>query len=529
MAVSSFVRLWKFKSRIRIVAAFLLRSRDRLAKRADTLKEEIRRLKEEDKQLRQTIRKKDKLIKAQSRRNARLRAEIKELREQPLRFPDDPPLPNHHYGATMIALCLRLVLKVGLRATPEVLKVVFETLNISVNQVPDYTTVRIWTLRAGVAAIERPIEPADDWIWMADHSNQIGQEKVLSIIGIRACDLPPPGEPLRRENMRVLEVVVDTDWKREDMTEVYQLLSEQCGGPPLALIVDGAVELREGAEPLQNQRETMLILRDFKHYAANILKKVVGDDERFEEFSKQIGRTRSSIQQTELAHFTPPSPKSKARFMNLRSTLLWAVMVLWHLSNHRSKSRQGISAARMNDKLGWMREYRDDILRWNACQDVVSAALKFINEQGVFKGAARWLSASVRVWQRDVNKKDKVNAPSRLVLARLVKFVRDTEKQIPEGMRLPMSTEILESSFGQFKRLERQHSKGGFTGLVAAYGILFDPITPESIRRDFAQVKTKDMRAWVAKTLGSTLAAKRQTAYREQRNDNELIQRKTAV
>ena len=100
------------------------------------------------------------------------------------------------------------------------------------------------------------------------------------------------------------------------MTEVYQQLALRCGGPPLALIVDGAIELREGAEPLQKQRETMLILRDFKHFAANTLKKVVGEDGRFKEFSTELGRTRSAIQQTELAHFTPPSPKSKARFMN---------------------------------------------------------------------------------------------------------------------------------------------------------------------------------------------------------------------
>ena len=114
MEVSSFVRLRNFKSRIRVVAAFLLRSRDRLAKRAKMLNEEMRRLEVENKQLRQTIRKKDKLIKAQGRRNTQLRAEIRELREQPLRFPEDLPLPNHQYGAIMIALCLRLVLKVGL-------------------------------------------------------------------------------------------------------------------------------------------------------------------------------------------------------------------------------------------------------------------------------------------------------------------------------------------------------------------------------------------------------------------------------
>ncbi len=45
-------------------------------------------------------------------------------------------------------------------------------------------------------------------------------------------------------------------------------------------------------------------------------------------------------------------------------------------------------------------------------------------------------------------------------------FVADSENQLEEGMRVPQSTEILESSFGLYKTLEKQHSKGGFTGLI---------------------------------------------------------------
>ncbi len=33
-------------------------------------------------------------------------------------------------------------------------------------------------------------EPADDWVWMADHSNQIGPEKALVVLGVRAARLP---------------------------------------------------------------------------------------------------------------------------------------------------------------------------------------------------------------------------------------------------------------------------------------------------------------------------------------------------
>ena len=111
----------------------------------------------------------------------------------------------------------------------------------------------------------------------------------------------------------------------------------------------------------------------------------------------------------------------------------------------------------------------------------------------------------------------------RQVTANLLRFVRQSESKLAAcrgdpGQRLPLSTEILESSFGLFKQLERQHSKRGFTSLLAAYGCLLHASTPESIRRDFARVSVKQMRAWVAKSLGKTLASKRQTACREFRN-----------
>ena len=243
MVVSCFVRVRNFKSRVRIVAAFLLRSRETQAKRAKQRTQEIRQLKKTIQRHQQTIREKDEQLAARDLRIAERKAENATLRKQPLRFPDDPPLRCHKFGPILIAMCVNLIRRVGFRATPDVLEIVFDALDIDVKTLPDWTTVRTGALRAGIAATDRPIEPADDWIWFADHSNQIGQEKVLSVLGIRACHLPPPGRPLRHEDVRVLDLVVGSEWKREDMTEAYQQLAERCGGPPLALIVDGAVEL----------------------------------------------------------------------------------------------------------------------------------------------------------------------------------------------------------------------------------------------------------------------------------------------
>ena len=93
----------------------------------------------------------------------------------------------------MISICIQLAKTVGLRASLKVLKLIFDWLSIKAN-LPDWTTVRAWLCRMGVDELKHGGEKHDDWIWMADHSNQIGQEKVLTILGVRASKLPAPGE-----------------------------------------------------------------------------------------------------------------------------------------------------------------------------------------------------------------------------------------------------------------------------------------------------------------------------------------------
>ena len=260
----------QFKSPVSVVAGFLLRSRETQAERAKSRTQEIQQLKKDLDQQQQTIREQREQLAEKNLQIDRMQIENQRLRKQPPTLPDDPRLPHHEFGPKMISLCVNLARRVGLRPAPDVLKMILQWLGVDAN-LPDWTTVRTWMLRVGVAAIKRPIEQADDWIWMADHSNQIGPEKALAIIGLRASKMPPPGQPLTHDDVRVLELNPGTSWKREDMAAAYEQLAQRCGAP-LLLLVDGAVELREGAETLQNSRENMLVLGDLKHYAANVLK-----------------------------------------------------------------------------------------------------------------------------------------------------------------------------------------------------------------------------------------------------------------
>jgi hypothetical protein len=259
----------------------------------------------------------------------------------------------------MVSLAVNLAKTVGFRGAVRVLKLFFKWLGVE-HKVPTRTTIRGWLQRLGVAELKQPLQPHEDLVVMLDHSNQIGTEKVLVALAVNASALPEPGTSLAHEHVRVLEVKPGRCWKTEDMEQAYQELAEQ-HGVPRATLTDGAVELCEGAKCLETQRPDTLRLRDFKHYAANVMKSLIGNDERFKAVSGQIGTTRSAIQQTELAHLTPPSAKPKARFMNLAATIRWMTLIVWLLKYPDAQGRAGITDERMQAKLGWVEQYADEI------------------------------------------------------------------------------------------------------------------------------------------------------------------------
>lgn len=503
----------EFKTPLRVVGWCLWRRLRRLRGKCQRFRQQRDQARQELARANVAWKQKQKQIVALQNRVRKLEGENNRLSVVPCRLPDDPPLELHKFGARMICLAVNLAKVVGLRPAERALKIFWEWLGIE-EPLPDWTTIRLWLMRLGVAALDEPAEQADDWVWLVDHSNQIGAEKVLAVLGVRASQLPPPGATLGHEDMRVLAVQPGTHWKREDMAAVYDRLAERFG-PPRAVLCDGAVELRDGAESLKNKGCGTIVVQDFKHKAATFLKSQLEKCPRFAAFNAAIGKTRSAIQQTELSHLTPPGQRPKARFMNLGPMLEWASAVAWLLDHPEADSRREITPERLEEKLGWLRSFASESAAWRSCQRVIDAGLRFINAEGLSHGAAERL----RTIFADVAKYE----TSRRLAERLIEFVAASEAKLQPDERLPMSTEILESTFGLYKQLEGQHSQGGFTGLLASFPALLKPATEDGVRRAFRKVSVKRVREWTKTNLETTLTSKRQTLYIEFRGATEKI------
>lgn len=504
----------QFKSPLYETARGLLRSRSRQAQRSRRLAEQLRQQKKINARLQSQLNAEQLQAQQLHQRLDQAERENQRLKNQGVRLPDDLPLRRHSYGARLMALSVSLAKRVGLRASADVLKIMFQWLDVPV-KIPSWQNIRGWLCRLGVDDLKQSQQRHEDWIWLVDHSNQIGEEKVLTILGVRASELPAPGQTLHHSDVHLLALVPGTQWKRDDVRAQYQALQEKIGAPWM-LISDGAVELRESADVLQNAGQTPIVLRDLKHFAANKLERMLGSDERYRDYVSHLGRTRSAIQQTELSHFTPPVLRTKARFMNLESILRWGTMAGWHLEHPESASRKDISAQRMQDKLGWLRQFQGDLAQWNQVQRVIDISLHVINTQGLYRG----VSVELRGWINRLcpNRCER----SESMAQSLIEFVAESEGQLAEGQRGWLSTEILESAFGLYKQLEGQHSKGGFTTLLASFAALLRDYTPQMIRDRLERTRVQDFKQWAKDKLGKTLTSKRTGAYREAPSERRI-------
>jgi hypothetical protein len=505
----------QYKASLYEIARSVLKSRDRLVQREQQLIQENRSLLVLHQELTEQLAAANEQAQ-QARQIVELqRSEIQQLRNRPLRLPPELLVPGHQFGPKMICLCMMLVQKVGFRPSESALQIIFDFLGIE-DKVPSHDSMRTWACRLGVAIISREDERVDDELWFADHSNQIGAEKVFSVLAIRESELPPVGQTLSRSQFKPIHVAVAKDWKTEDVRKHYQALAQK-RGKPRALITDGASELRDSADVLQKPGENLFLIRDMKHKAANIFEQLIGKDARFGEYQSQLGKTRSQIQQTELSHLTSPKQKPKARFMNLGPILCWGQMISHHLSHPHSKARQGISPARMTQKLGWVRGFRSDLTRWSDCQRVMQECLSYVGRHGVSAGCATMMRCSM---ENSFSNWAGVGELAKTMAERLVQYVELIEAELKAGQRMWVLTDNLESSFGAFKQLEGQHSKSGFTGLVAAMPMLLTDLNPEMVRESLIAVPVSKMRAWVKEHLGRTLASKRNQAYAEFRQSH---------
>ncbi|MCH7688132.1 MAG: hypothetical protein IH899_15870 [Planctomycetes bacterium] len=412
---------------------------------------------------------------------------------------------HHHYTVRDVLSHVRMVLEgsVAMRAAARVTDILSDVVKLPLGT-PQWSTIRLWLMRLGHYKLTRPKERADDWVWLIDHSVQIGSQKCLMILGIRLSQLPAAGECLRYADLEPIELLpVETSTKQI----VYEQLEAATAktGVPRAILDDHGADLHGGVERFRQAHPQTIEIYDVKHKAACLLKRRLQRDPRWAEFSRRVGQTKFQVQQTELAFLMPPSQRSKARYMNLEPLIRWGQGTLRALDERPEAVLAHCSAERLELKFGWLADYREALREWSEFVAVIETVLDFVREQGLYSGAGDDLKETLESLQ--------LGSAGRRLAEELQAFVRDESLKAHAGERLPGSTEVLESCFGKLKSLEREHSRSGFTGFVLSLCAVLAPTTAEVVGQALQSSRTKEVLNWCHENLGLSVQSKRKLAY----------------
>lgn len=470
---------------------FLPKSRDQWRQKAKQLAQELAEAQATERQLREEV---EKLKVGNGSTTAESESQA-ELAIVPYR---------HQYSVGHAASFIRLVLSdaASLRCAGRAMATMFSAWRGPATA-PAWSTGRLWILRLGYYKLTRPKEQAADWVWVVDHTLQVGDEKCLVILGVRLSALPDVGHCLRHQDVEPIALL---PVEKSNGEVVYQQLEAQVKktGVPREIVSDHGTDLKAGIEQFCAAHRETAAIYDIKHKTAAVLKRELGQDSTWLAFAQQANQSKRQVQQTALAALAPPGQRSKARYMNVDVLLEWGRQALAFLDNMENKAGM-FDPGQVQQKFGWVAAFRQPLAEWHALLQVVTTTESYIRQRGLYHGVQLELEAHLKPLA-DTEQAQKVSAE-------LVAFVAQEAAKAQHGERLLGSSEIIESVLGKQKHLEQDQAKNGFTGFLLALCASVADTTTDVVRQALETVPTKKVRAWCRENLGQSVQAQRRTAF----------------
>lgn len=413
-------------------------------------------------------------------------------------------IPSRHtFSVGIVDLFLKTVTKAAtsLRGAAAVLDLFAPYLPYA-SRSPSWSSGRWWLLRVGLHAL-RMEQPRGDWIWMMDHTIQLGPWKCLVVVGIRHSAWVNDRRPLRHEDMTLLNL---TPMEHSSGEQVYQQLQAVAKktGVPRAVLSDGGTDLKRGMEFFHADHPQVYHIRDVKHAHACFLKRELEHNSRWQSFVTKANQTKLGVTQTALAFLNPPSLKTKARYMNLDTLVSWGVRALAYLDQPQDFPGQKVDRKRLRLKLHWLRRYRGDLRHWSELLSLTRSVEDYVHREGLHRKIGEAVKARLEPLVL-------TPAGCRFRDAQ-VSFLEEQAQPLQTGERMPGSTEVLESIIGKYKRLQNTHSKGGMTAMLLGMGAIVGKRTSAIIKKALETIRTEDVMRWCRETFGVTIASQRRLA-----------------
>lgn len=185
-------------------------------------------------------------------------------------------------------------------------------------QIPHFTSVIHWTLRAGMAVFNAVGRTGKPWLAIIDCSIDIGTRKALVVLRVPLSALHKKQGAIGLQDCECIGLKIANRWNgplvKDALVEIFGK-----AGTPQGIIKDGGTDLKKGVQLYQEVKDAkqVWVIDDVGHIAANALKAEFAERSAFSEFLEIVRKGAARIRQTDLAWLLPPKIRTKGRFQGI--------------------------------------------------------------------------------------------------------------------------------------------------------------------------------------------------------------------
>jgi len=365
-------------------------------------------------------------------------------------------------------------------------------------------------LKLGYYNITKKQTIADDWIYIIDHSIQMGKEKLLLIVGVRAKDLPKD-RALKYEDVEIIDL---QPVKKSTGEVVYEQIKEASKktGNPRAIVSDMGSDIKLGVKKFQEVSCSTAHVYDLKHKIALLVKKILEKDDKWGEFKIFANFVAKKLQNSTLAGYRPPKQKEKARYMNIEDLVRWGDKISIKYENLRKSKSKTEDEIKLESVIVDIAKFKESIEIWTEMVMVFQLIERFMNIHNLQNDCYE------KFYELHGIKLQKLKTDeARGFAIQILSFIKEQQEVCTQNERLLHSSQLIESLFGRLKFLEKEQSKSNFTNLILSMGAMVSKSTPTILRKALERVNVNMIYQWTKEKIGITIQAQKKELYKLKR------------
>lgn len=410
----------------------------------------------------------------------------------------------HYYPILLILACLRLLLHAAIpfRGLSESLKILNIGYHYSIDKTPSHSTIRRWVNRVGLYQLLKKKEWADDWFYIVDNSVRIENRKLCLILGVRLSKLNQEGY-LTFTDLEILELGLIQGKATIGVTALLESAISKTS-VPVGICSDQGPDVVPAIRLIISKHSKIKHIPDTIHATSNLLKNILENKTRWEEFCTKVSLTKNKLKQSLHSALCPPQIRGKSRFLNCSVIVDWAIKIIKLLESEACDEEMKI-------KLGWLIDYKKDVIEFVEMIKVVQLTNELVRRYRITSNT--WSIARTLLKEEITSKKGKE------LVNKIVSFLKKISKLAGKKFLIG-SSEILESAFGKLKSLDRECGNSGFTSSILGVGACFSKLDYATISEAMESVSNNDVNKWKIKIIGETQQSKRRKLLKSKKKED---------